>query len=402
MIKLLPSTINKFSLLHPLESKIEADIILHDETILSGFLCNGELSFKHTDKIELKDIFTIIVKDDPYGRDNISPLARPSVVTTTQPVTVTSLPDKYPSYLKPIPINTRDIEQTLINTITKPDADIQKWLYSTWNAQADAIKYQELRNAVRDAEIPAQWIAQWQQDYSDFINDELDPKWREISSKSKNILAKTIVEKFGIQIEFPETARRLNTWINFRGAELAVNLSEAQSLAVKNVLRRLVVDQGIGPRELGRYLRPIIGLTPNEEAAVYKLREKLVGSGLDAAKVTNRVENYSGFLHRNRAERIARTETAFAYNHGHLECVREYQEQKLIIDPIVKKFYTAQDERVCPFCGPLHNQIIEVEQTFPGLTARVQNVYVPPVHPNCRCQVIYVIMAPYGNVTKPN
>jgi hypothetical protein len=66
----------------------------------------------------------------------------------------------------------------------------------------------------------------------------------------------------------------------------------------------------------------------------------------------------------------------------------------LIDGVVVKKFSTAGDERVCPFCGPLDGKVVGLEETFPGIGGLVPNTYVPPVHPQCRCTIIYEVLDP--------
>jgi len=54
---------------------------------------------------------------------------------------------------------------------------------------------------------------------------------------------------------------------------------------------------------------------------------------------------------------------------------------------VVEKWYTKEDERVCPICRPLHEKARGDGWTEP-----------PPAHPNCRCERKYEIIAPDGTV----
>jgi len=70
-----------------------------------------------------------------------------------------------------------------------------------------------------------------------------------------------------------------------------------------------------------------------------------------------------------------------------------------------KKWQTAVDERVCPFCRPLHNKIVQLEGQFALLPQdmtpellqrRFRGGYEfawmgPPAHPNCRCWLLPVV-----------
>lgn len=330
------------------------------------------------------------MKVDPYGRDKPSPIPSPGVPSPGEPVP--GYEPYIPPWLKPIPINTRDTLAVLRGYLNAREPKIVRWLYSTWNAEREAIKYQELRNAVRDKEMPLEWLLQWQQDYARFVTEVLEPEWRKAMQAAGEKLGEDITEYAGRPFGFTPTGRRIEEWIQVRGGELAVALTDAQRDAVRAILRRYTVDQPVSPDELGRILRPVIGLTPKQAAAVVRFRESLIAEGLPPKKVDHQVGNYAGFLHRYRAERIARTELAFSYNFGQLEAVRQAGEQGFFGGEVVKEWMTAEDERVCPHCGPLDGQIIGLEETFPGLTEKVPFTYTPPAHPNCRCTVGYKVL----------
>ncbi len=63
------------------------------------------------------------------------------------------------------------------------------------------------------------------------------------------------------------------------------------------------------------------------------------------------------------------------------------------------KWFTSADERVCPFCAPLHGKIVEIGKTFfdkgdkvdgsDGSTMEVDytDIGYPPLHTDCRCYV---------------
>jgi len=76
-----------------------------------------------------------------------------------------------------------------------------------------------------------------------------------------------------------------------------------------------------------------------------------------------------------RAQTIAVTEVTRAYARGNQETWRAAG----IIQR--QRWQTANDEAVCPICGPLHNQVVGVNESWPG------GIDSPPAHPNCRCFV---------------
>lgn len=112
----------------------------------------------------------------------------------------------------------------------------------------------------------------------------------------------------------------------------------------------------------------------------------------------------------NRAAMIAQTEVTRLFAQGNMAL---WQSTGIIE---AKVWQTARDERVCPFCGPLHNQVVDLNQNFtlsvgtvaqsPQMKALLGSKYTPenaqrratsmlgnvgntaftpPYHPRCRC-----------------
>jgi SPP1 gp7 family putative phage head morphogenesis protein len=47
--------------------------------------------------------------------------------------------------------------------------------------------------------------------------------------------------------------------------------------------------------------------------------------------------------------------------------------------PVVKIWYTNEDDKVCPICGEFDGKEIPIDESFG------EGVKNPPAHPNCRC-----------------
>ena len=88
---------------------------------------------------------------------------------------------------------------------------------------------------------------------------------------------------------------------------------------------------------------------------------------------------------------VARTESFYIANEGSKEAYRQSGVVKTV------RWYTAEDEGVCPYCGPMHGRVIGVSETFfergeeaqeegvSPLTLDYRAIDVPPLHTNCRC-----------------
>lgn len=85
---------------------------------------------------------------------------------------------------------------------------------------------------------------------------------------------------------------------------------------------------------------------------------------------------------RQRAQLIASTEVTRAYAEANR---RAYQASGVVQE---MQWRTANDERVCPVCGPLHDKRTRLDGNFEG------GIESPPAHPNCRCWIVPVIEEP--------
>lgn len=347
-------------------------------------------------------------------------MALPQVRLGTQPVPPPGNPPQYPTYLRPIPVNTRDPLGTLRRLINRERPEAVRLLYSSISAQWDAVKYQELSNMLRDLvsstdtgaadqirrEFVEAQIAGWRQEYSRYVNDVLAPLWKRSAETGAQLVADAVNAQFvGDSIRFAPTGAQVLGWIEAHGAEMVTYLSDQQREALRHVIEYYTIDRPIPAAELARYIRPIVGLTRDEAAAVVKWREtylregrrdleQALGRALTTAeeaelarKVEHKVGNYWGRLERLRATRIAETETAYAFNRGQLASVQQARADGVFGTlPVEKEWVTAEDERVCKTCGGLNGQHVSLDEPFPG------GHVAPPAHPLCRCTWVGVIL----------
>lgn len=327
-------------------------------------------------------------KADPYGVIVPSRLPNP-LRGSGEPVPAPGLPAEYPHYLKPIPVNTRSIRGILEEYLRRNEPALIRILYSTINASLAPVKYQEIRNALATGELSHRMLRDFQEEYSRAIVNHIGPAFEAAAQAAHGPLAAGVYRATGYQIPFERTALYMSDWIRSHGAELAVNLSASQYDALRVLVHQFAVVDPINPREAARYIRPVAGLTPKQTQAVVNYRAGLVAAGIKGDKLVNQVENYAAWLHRKRAERIARTELAFAFNQASLNTMRDAQDEG--VGMVTKTLIAGRGERTCALCGGLNGVTIALDETFPGGTTRLPNVYAPPLHPNCRCALTYEI-----------
>ncbi len=91
----------------------------------------------------------------------------------------------------------------------------------------------------------------------------------------------------------------------------------------------------------------------------------------------------------NRADMIAATEVTRAFAEGNMAAWRESGLVEL------RRWNTANDELVCPICGPLHNMVVALEDDYNAQRSDNQSAIVvsaPPAHPRCRCWLTPVVV----------
>jgi SPP1 gp7 family putative phage head morphogenesis protein len=110
------------------------------------------------------------------------------------------------------------------------------------------------------------------------------------------------------------------------------------------------------------------------------LRDKLSQSGgTNLDELTNAVDGVYSFADERRAGLIAKTESFRTANYANL---RAWQ-----VSGVVKtvKWYTAEDDKVCPQCQELDGKTVDIGEDF--FAAEYGERNQPPVHPDCRCYI---------------
>ena len=105
-----------------------------------------------------------------------------------------------------------------------------------------------------------------------------------------------------------------------------------------------------------------------------------------AKKAQEAALKYAARQHRARADMIANTELAFAYNRGENMSIRNAMREGLM-GACVKVWRTAGSERVCPKCGALNGKEIGFDESFdigaercsPECTKRLLRILVAAV-----------------------
>lgn len=269
-----------------------------------------------------------------------------------------------------------------------------------WEDQQNAITYQELRQAVRDGAISDETLRLWQQDYSILVRDRLSSLWTDAISAGP--AGQPIMD--GLAFELNMQRPGIIAWINERGAEFVTSCTQEQRDAIASLLTKKMRDSHTVD-ELARLIRPCIGLTEGQASANAKYYDTIVATltkdhprmskesirkkALDASR------KYAERQHRERALTIAQTESAFAYNRGADEGVRQAQEENLL-GKCKKRWSTSGDDAVCEICASLEGMEIGMDESFDfkGRVLFSGHKMLPPAHPRCACAIEYIEESP--------
>ena len=280
-----------------------------------------------------------------------------------------------------------DIKQTLNGWIDYSSPKLGTILQRMWKNQQQAITYKEIRQAIYDGTLDLKYLEQWRQDYSKFIVNGYAPLAQQAIDNS----AKELAKKFGIgakSLEYPY----VDSFIAQKGGQLIREVSENQYKAVNVLVRQAAMSETMSVQDLAKAIRPTIGLTQRQSQAVLNYYQEAINNGYTPKVARDMQMVYAERMHRKRAETIAITEMAFAYNHGEKMYI-----QHCIADGLIgsarKQWLTADDERVCDECGGLDQEEKDLDEPFSN------GEDVPPAHPRCRCVCNYIDVKPPADWT---
>ena len=299
-----------------------------------------------------------------------------------------------------IPLNSSETVRKLDRVLKTASPQYRAILARRWKSQYDALTYREIEAAILQGHISQAYVDQWTREYADTVNNSIVPQWKVASAAGYSTIARGLTN-IGAGADYAPVALRMNKWFDSHGAELVKEVTAQQTAAINSTIQHYTVVNPINPRDAARFIRPVIGLTERQALAVSRRRDaiyKELVKEMSPARATKLAEGkalrYRNRLVRYRAEVIARTEQAKAFNQGSHNGILESIRSGKLVGKVEKRWYTGLDERVCSGCGPLHDTVVQLDEEFTtefGVrTKTVLSAGIPPLHPQCRCVIIYV------------
>jgi HK97 family phage portal protein len=147
-------------------------------------------------------------------------------------------------------------------------------------------------------------------------------------------------------------------------------LAQAVEIGVEMDYAEVLTDAAAWAREYTYEL--VKGIDATSQAQLQSVISQLANAQLTEEDALALLEPVFGSV---RAETIAATEITRAVSEAEGMYAELLQEREV---KFVERWLTAEDERVCPECGPLDHKTNWAEDYPDG----------PPLHPNCRCWVV--------------
>lgn len=300
----------------------------------------------------------------------------------------------------------QDALNKLNSFLNAASAEPAYFLQSMWGNQQNAITYKEIREAIMNGYMDEATLKAWQQDYSTMVSTKFAPAWTSaMEAASQGI--KDAHDGF----YFDHNWTGITNWVKNHGAEFVTNSTQEQKSAINALISR-AYSKGESAEELSRAIRPCIGLTERQAVANQNYYDHIKAELLKnnpgmkeataAKKAQEAAAKYAAQQHRYRAQVIAETELALAYNRGEYEAVKMLIAQGYI-SGADKIWSTAANESVCTVCSALEGTKVDIDDPFDfGKTHKSLfkgQELTPPLHPICRCALVYVYHNP---VSKPD
>lgn len=201
----------------------------------------------------------------------------------------------------------------------------------------------------------------------------------------KDVTFETQVDQWAFDVVNGRALRVLEA----QGAARVVQITEATRAALRTMLTDMAIA-GVPAQQQAKRIKQVIGLTEAHAQAVETLRATLTEQGVAPARAQTLTTRKANELLNLRALTIARTETIAALAAGQRESWQQAADEGLF-EPAtaMQEWNTAEDEATCAICEPMDGQQVPFGQPF--TTGEGDEVFDPPAHVNCRCNVDLVL-----------
>src|SRR5690606_16210612 len=122
----------------------------------------------------------------------------------------------------------RDVERVLRRLLRANEPRVVRLLVSTITANANDIKFEEIRLAIQNGDLSPARLETLRQSIVDFTNNDLAPRWERMASAAHAQQAAALTARGLNAPAWQAIEGRVTEWMRTRGTELAVALSDSQ------------------------------------------------------------------------------------------------------------------------------------------------------------------------------
>lgn len=267
-----------------------------------------------------------------------------------------------------------EAEAALKRYLRKAEPGLRSWTTTTWTQFAKEITTTEINTIALTGDLPAETAARLEAQYTTYINENVAPRWKQAMAAGSKLAPANVRELL--------TADVINEWAERRGETLFKGLIDVQQRAVSALVRAATTTNPLDQKTLASLIAPILGLKQQDVNALLEAQKLLAAKGLNLDTQRHRLGQMANRRQAIRAERIARTELASAFNGG-TQVTMERAEASGAFEGKLVRVWRAQRGNSCAVCGKLNGKETNMKDPFDG------KYNIPPAHPSCRCVVLY-------------
>lgn len=188
-------------------------------------------------------------------------------------------------------------------------------------------------------------------------------------------------------------------WVTRNAGKRIVGINAETRKGVRRVLQIALQDE-ISPEAAANKIGRMVGLTRREATALQNYEAARIRHYIKDPRddtqyirevIAQELEQKRDLMLRDRGRRIAETEMQEAIIGAEEQLYQELQEddpERFPPGMVAKRWMTVLDDRVCPWCEPLHGTVLLYDELF-SYTGQGGPLRRPPAHPKCRCYLEY-------------
>lgn len=163
-------------------------------------------------------------------------------------------------------------------------------------------------------------------------------------------------------------------WAEENAAVLVTLIDQETRVAIRAIILN-GIDQGLSMPQIGRQIRPLIGLNRPQAASLAKYYSKILETGISEEKAVAKLTRKANALLRKRELMITRTETSRALNEGILQGYKSFG---------ITWVEWVADPEACEHCAAMNGSVMKLDEAS----------MLIPDHPKCEC--VWVEAPPPG------